>query len=182
MREQSGARFARPERDRYGGRQPSATSNAVTLRDCARDRQVAGVEQQRLGADVADVERRQQLRRAHHPVQRHRRDPALQQQVHQKRRRPGLEPVRGELAAVEQQQHVVRVVHLLRTTPPVAVVPLADPLPVQAGQLRGEHRVQVTLRVTADRRETPIQGDVGEVVQTGEGGSPSRTCSLRSGT
>ena len=126
---------------------------------------VAGLEQQRLRADTAHVERRQQLRRAHHLIQRHRGHPPLEQRVHQERRRPRLEPVRGELAAVEQQQQVVRVVHLLRPAPAIAVVPLPHPLPVQAAQLRREHRVQIPLRVSADRRVAPIQGQVGEVVQ-----------------
>ena len=97
-----------------------------------RDGQVAGLEQQRLRADTAHVERRQQLRRAHHLIQRHRGHAPLEQRVHQERRRPRLEPVRGELAAVEQQQQVVRVVHLLRPAPAIAVVPLSHPLPVQA--------------------------------------------------
>ena len=132
------------------------------------DRQVAGLEQQRLRADLAHVERRQQLRGAHRPVQGHRRHPALEQRVHQKRRGAGLEPMRFKFATAQQQQHVVRVVYFLRPAPAIAVVPLAHPLPVQAGQLRAEHRVQVALRVAADRRVDRIQGDVGEVVQLRE--------------
>ena len=133
-----------------------------------RDRQVAGLEQQRLRADVVHVERRQHIPRAYHLLQRHRGHPPLEQRLQQERRRPRLEPVRGELAAVEQQQHVVRVVHLLRPAPAIAVVPLPHLLPVQPAQLRREHRVQIPLRVPADRRVAPIERQVGEVVQLRE--------------
>ena len=81
-------------------------------------------------------------------------------------------PVSNQCAAnspaAEQQQHVVRVVHLLHAQPAIAVVPLAHPLPVQAGQLRAEHRVQVGLGVAADRRVDRIQRQIGEVVQLRE--------------
>ena len=76
--------------------------------------------------------------------------------------------MRFELAAVEQQQHVVRVVHLLWTAPAVAVVPLAHLLAVQSAKLRGEHRIQIRFRVSADRRVAPVQRDVGEIVQVRE--------------
>ena len=83
-------------------------------------------------------------------------------------RRAGLEPVRRELAFVEEQQDVVRVVDLVGTEPTVAVVPLADPVAVEAGELRREHVVQIGVGVAADGGITGIQGDVLEVVEAGE--------------
>ena len=68
------------------------------------DGQVTGLQQQCLGADVIHVERRQQLPGAHHVAHRHRRDAAFEQRVDQKRRRAGLEPVRLEFVATQQQQ------------------------------------------------------------------------------
>ena len=76
--------------------------------------------------------------------------------------------MRFELAAVEQQQHVVRVVHPLLAAPAVAVVPLADALAIKAGQFRSEHGVHVALSISADRRVAAVQGDVGEIVQVRE--------------
>ena len=130
--------------------------------------QIAGLEQQRLGGDVVHVERRQQFPGAHRLAERHRGDPTLEQGLHQERWRRGLEPVGVELAAVEQQEHVVGIVYLLRATPAVAVVPVADRRPVQAVKLGRKHGVQVRFRVAADRRVAAVQGDVLEVVETGE--------------
>ena len=61
--------------------------------------------------------------------------------IHQERRRPGLEPVRPELAAVEQQQHVERIVYPLLAAPAVTIVPLTDPLAVETRQFRSEYGV-----------------------------------------
>ena len=93
---------------------------------------------------------------------------ALAQRLDQERRRAGLEPPRVEPAAVEQQQNVVRVVDPLLAEPAVAVVPLADAVAVQPRQLRREHGVEVGVGVAADARVTRVQGDVLEVVETGE--------------
>ena len=77
------------------------------------DGQVAGLEQQRFSGDVIDIKRREQLVAAFHAVQVQRTDVALAQRLDQKRRRAGLKPVGFEQAAVEQQQDVEGVVHLL---------------------------------------------------------------------
>ena len=113
--------------------------------------QVAGLEQQRLGADVVHVERRQQLPRAHHVAERYRRDPAFEQGIHQERRRPGFEPVRLEFAAAQQQQYVEGVVDFLGAARTVAVVPLPHLLPVQPAEFGREHRIQIVLGIPADR-------------------------------
>ncbi|CAI8014647.1 hypothetical protein GBAR_LOCUS9143, partial [Geodia barretti] len=76
--------------------------------------------------------------------------------------------IRTKLPLAEQQQHVERVVHVLVAPPVVAVVPAADLLAVESGQLRGEHRVQVGVGVPADIRVAPVQGQIGEVVEVGE--------------
>ena len=86
----------------------------------------------------------------------------------EERRRAGLEPPRVEPAAVEQQQNVVRVVDPLLAEPAVAVVPLADAVPVQPRQLRREHGIEVGVGVAADARVARVQGDVLEVVEPGE--------------
>ena len=94
--------------------------------------------------------------------------------------------------SVEQQQDVERVVDAVgapgaagalrhggrtavggaggRVPPPrVAVVPLADGRPIQARQLRAEHRVEVLVRIAADGPlYARIQRDVLEIVQPGE--------------
>ena len=94
------------------------------------DRQVAGLEQQRLGGDGVDVERGEQLAARRHPVQRQRTDPAPEKRLHEKRRRGAREPVSRERASAEQQQDVERVLDLLGPQPVVAVGPVPDPLPV----------------------------------------------------
>ena len=68
----------------------------------------------------------------------------------------------------EEQEDVEGIVDSLRSPPVVAVVPVADGLPVQIRKLRCEHRVQIRVGVTADRRVLRIQGDVGEIVQARE--------------
>ena len=80
----------------------------------------------------------------------------------------GLEPVGLELAGVEQQQDVEGVVNLLVPPPGIAVVPAAYLFPVESGQFGGEHGVQVGFRVAADRGVARVQGDVLQVVETGE--------------
>ena len=45
---------------------------------------------------------------------------------------------------------------------------VAPTVPVQPAQLRREHRLQIPLRVSADRRIAPIEREVGEVVQLRE--------------
>ena len=134
----------------------------------ALDRQVAGLEQQRLGGHRPHVERGEQFAARQHPVERQGADPAPEQRLHEERRRTALEPVAAELARVEQQQDVERVVHRLRAPPAVAVVPVPDPVPVQPRKLRGEDRVEVRLGVAADGRVAWVEGDVGEVVEAGE--------------
>ena len=140
----------------------------VAVRVLAGDGEVAGLEQQRLGGDVAHVEPRHQLVGRHHALQLERPHPPPQQRVEQEGGRARLEPVRPEPPRAEKQQDVERVVELLRAEPRVAVVPFADAPAVEARQLRREHRVQVRLRVAADRRILRVEGDVGEVVQPGE--------------
>ena len=117
----------------------------------ADDRQVAGLEQQRLGADVAHVEARHQFFRGHHAFQIHWSHAPSQQRLQQEVRRARLEPVRLEPPRAEQQQYVERVVHFLVAKPAVAVVPLANALPIKARELGGEHLVEVRLGVAANR-------------------------------
>ena len=62
----------------------------------------------------------------------------------------------------------VGVVDVLASPPSVAVVPGADLVALQARQLGREHRVEVRVRVAADGRVARIQGEIGEVVQSGE--------------
>ena len=69
----------------------------------SRDGQVAGLEQQRLGADVVDVEGGQQIAAAHDVVEGEGADLALEQGLDQKGRSAGLEPPRVELSVAEQQ-------------------------------------------------------------------------------
>ena len=92
--------------------------------------------------------------------------------------RAGLEPVGSELARVEQQQDVERVVDLLLAPPAVAVVPVPDLVPVQAAELRREHGVEVDLRVAADGRVARIglsaQHSVEGRVARGQYLAPSR--------
>ena len=130
-------------------------------------RQVPGLEEQRLGGDVTHVEGGQEVAAAHHVVQPHGADAALDQRVHQKRRCTRLEPVGSELSPAEQQKDVERVVDLI-AEPAVAVVPVADRVPVEARQLGREHGVQIPIRVPADRRELGLQGDVDQVVEARE--------------
>ena len=132
------------------------------------DRQVAGLEQQRLGGDGVDLERRQQLVAAQHAVQLQRAHPAPEQRLHQEGRCAGLEPVRRERAAAEQQQDVERVVDPVVPRPVVAVVPVANPLPVQTRQLRSEHRVEVGLGIAADGGVARVHREVDEVVEARE--------------
>ena len=68
---------------------------------------------------------------------------------------------------LEQTEGVVDLV-LFPAQPVVAVVPGADLAPVQAGQFRREHGVQIRLGVAADRRIGGVQGQVDEIVQVGE--------------
>ena len=103
-----------------------------------------------------------------HALQVRRREAAPDQRLHQEPRRGGLEPVVLEFAAAEQLEQAVGIVDRLRAAPAVAVVPGADLVAVQARQLGREHRVQVGLRVAADRRVAPVQGEVGKVVQVRE--------------
>ena len=134
----------------------------------AHDGQVAGLEQQRLRRHGVHVEGRQQGAVGLEVLEVRGRDAAPEQRVYQEPRRGGLEPVRVELAAGEQMEDGVRVVDVLAAPPGIAVVPGADLLPLQARQLRREHRVEVRVGVAADRRVARVQGDVGEVVQAGE--------------
>ena len=128
--------------------------------------QVAGLEQQRIDADVPNIEPGQlpcvrapalQLHRAHLPVHHH---------PEQEGRGAGLEPVGLEVAGFEKQQQVVRVVELLVTKPVVAVVPLSDPLPVEPPQFRGEHGFQIGIGITADAGVLGVEADVAQVVET----------------
>ena len=132
------------------------------------DRQVAGLEQQRFRRHVAHVEGGQQFVGTGHPLQRERAYPALDQRFDQEPGRAGLEPVGGEFAAVEQQEDVEGIVDPFPSEPAVAVVPAADLVPVESGQLRREHGVQVRVGVTADAGVARVQGDVAEVVESGE--------------
>ena len=88
--------------------------------------------------------------------------------VDQERRRARLEPVRAELAPVEQQQDVERVVDRLGIHPPVAVVPVADRVTVEAGQLRSEDRVQIRVGIAAEGAVARVQRDVYQVVEAGK--------------
>ena len=75
--------------------------------------QVAGLKQQRLSGDVIDIKLRQQLLAADHVTQCEGTNAPLEQRLDQERRRTRLKPMRFELAAVEQQQDVEGIVHLL---------------------------------------------------------------------
>ena len=134
----------------------------------AVDREVAGLEQQRFRLDAMHVERRQQLLAPHRVFEVQCGHSAPEQRRDQEGRRAGLEPPRPELPVAEQQQHVEGVVHPLLAPPVVAVVPLADRLPVEARKLGGEHLVQVRVGVAAQGRVARVQGDVDEVVEVGE--------------
>ena len=120
------------------------------------------------GRHVVDVEPGEQGLAAEHAVEGNGTHPAPQQRVDQERRGPGLEPPGPEAAPVEQQQDVEGVVDFFLAEPVVAVVPVADLVPVESGQLGGEHRVQVFFRVPADGGIARVEGDVGEVVEAGE--------------
>ena len=132
------------------------------------DGEVAGLEQQRLNADVVHVEGGQQGFGADHAVQIDRAHLALDQHVDQELGGAGLEPVGAELAGVKQQQDVVRVVHALVAQPTVAVVPAAHFASVQPRQFRSKHPVQVGVRVAANVGVATVQGDVLKIVQAGE--------------
>ena len=73
-----------------------------------------------------------------------------------------------ELPRVEQQQDVERIVDLPGTAPVVAVVPVPHLVPVEAFQLGREDRVEVVVRITADGSVALVEGDVPQVVQSGE--------------
>ena len=151
---------------------PIRITQAVVPRTVDRfdlpNRQVSGLEQQRFRRHVVDVERGQQLVAAEEVVESERFHAARHQRVDQERRRAGLEPVGPELTPVEEQQDVERVVDGLGARPAVAVVPVPDPVPVQAGQLRCEDRVQIRLGIAADGGVPRVQGDVLEIVESGE--------------
>ena len=66
------------------------------------DRQVAGLEQQRLRGDLPHIESAQQRVVGDHLIEVEGTHAPPHQGVHQKPRRPGLEPVRLELPAAEQ--------------------------------------------------------------------------------
>ena len=108
----------RPEQDRVQAaphlvvRIAQRIDGSVPVPLLARDGQVAGPEQQRLGFDAVHVEGRQQRIVGHAPLERQGVDPAPGQQVSKKCRRAGLAPVAPELPRVEQQQDVERVVDL----------------------------------------------------------------------
>ena len=127
--------------------------------------QVTGLEQERLRSDVVHVELRQQLVGADHFFQGRRADAPPAQGVHQKRGRAGFEPVGLELAAVEEQQDVERVVDRFVTTPVVAVVPGTDLVAVETRQLGREHGVKVRVGVAADGRVARVERDVLQVVE-----------------
>ena len=129
------------------------------------NRQITGLEQQRLGGHLVHVEGGEQGLGAAHPVQLRGAYAAPKQRVDQERRRAGLEPVRPELAAPEQEQDVEGVVDLLLPEPAISVVPAADLPAVQPRELRREHRVEVPFRVAADRGVRRVQGEVDEVVE-----------------
>ena len=143
------------------------------------DGKVAGLKQQGLGADVVHVEGRKQIPGAGHVVQGEGTDLAVEQRFHQERGRAGLEPPGIEFTSVEEQEDVEWVVHLLLAPPTVAVVPVADLVPVEPRELRREHGVQVRVRVAADGGVARVQGDVLEIVQAGEQAHFGRICSRR---
>ena len=131
------------------------------------DGQIARLEHQRLGGDAVDVETRQQ-RRVSLPLSQ-RRQPGLTfgEQVDKKSRGAGFKPPGPELAFLKQQQQVKRVVDR-SAGPVIAVVPAADLLPIQPGQFRGEHGIDISIGVTTDRRVSTGEGDVAQVVQVRE--------------
>ena len=133
-----------------------------------RDRQVAGLEQQRLGGDAVHVEGRQQRLAGVNGIEVRGGEAAPEERVDQETRRRRFEPVRLERAAAEQHENAEGVVDLLRSQPVVAVVPGPDQIPVQARQFRREDRVDVRLGIAADRRVAGVQGDVDETVEVGE--------------
>ena len=109
------------------------------------------LQQQCLGADVIHVERRQQLPGAHHVAHRHRRDAAFEQRVDQKRRRAGLEPVRLEFVATQQQQSVEGVVHFLVAAPAMTALTAMGLTPSEAVRLLC-HRIAVDQAFPLDPR------------------------------
>ena len=134
----------------------------------AQNRQVAGLEQQGLDGHFIHVEGGKQRLRAGHALQIQAGDAATQQGVDQESRRAGLEPVGLEAARPEQKQNVEGVVKPFFAQPAVAVVPAAYLPAVQAGQFRGEHDVQVAVRVAADGRVARVQREIFEIVEAGE--------------
>ena len=113
-------------------------------------------------------EGRQQVAAAHHVVQGQGAHPALEQGFDQERRSAGFEPPGTEQAVAKQQQDGKGIVDLILAEPAVAVVPEADLVPVEARELRREHRVQVGLGIAADGREFRVEGEVDQVVEAGE--------------
>ena len=87
----------------------------------AQDRQVAGLEQQRLRCDVVDVELREEFVVGAQAVEAREVDALLDQRLDQEGGRTGLEPVRAEAAAAEELQDVVGVVYPLVAEPVVPV-------------------------------------------------------------
>ena len=83
-----------------------AVQHLIPCRLFPENRQVAGLEQQRLRADVLYIERRQQVRRSHPAIQIQWANAVRLQMLDQKRRRTRLEPVRRKLTLLQQQQHV----------------------------------------------------------------------------
>ena len=135
------------------------------------DSQIPGLEQQGLAAERVHLELRNGVCIQHAVLQLHGADPLLRQQPVQVARFAGLEPVGLKLAPMEEMENVVRVVEPLIAEPVVAVVPCANPVPVQTFQFRGKYRVKVIVRVSADGRERRVQADVHEIVEPrGEAG------------
>ena len=136
------------------------------------DGQIASLEHQRPQVDVGHIETGKQLRVRREPLKLHWISPLPHDLAVQHLRRAGLEPVRFELAAAEQQQDVVGVVELFFAAPMVAVVPVADLVPVEAIEFGCEHGVKVPVGIAADRGEGGVQADVFQIVQAREQAHP----------
>ncbi len=83
---------------------PFTIADMAGLDVYADDGEVAGLEQQRLGGDVVDVEGREQGLAGHQVAEARDVDTPIKQEVDQEGRRGGLEPPGAEVAILEQQQ------------------------------------------------------------------------------
>ena len=119
----------------------------------AVDGQIAGLEQQRHRVDALDVERIEDLFAGLDRFQARQKGSPRAQQVDEKARIAGLEPVGSEpLPFADEEQDIERVIDRLAQKA-VAVVPLLEPRPVDPVQVFAEGDFKIGLGIAADRGE-----------------------------